>query len=464
MAADRGTPEWWRDRLVARYEKDLASRSVNAAYYDSLNPSAPVTTKYREAYARLLEISKTPWGRLVVDIVEERLTVNGFRIGSASDADESVWAQFRRNRMEAIQRQVHREALALGTSYVSVWPDEDGGPAMVYESAMAVTHETVAGNPHEVAGAIKIWHDSIEGRVRCNVYLPDAIYKWRSHSEVTEDAWAAASSARWKDVKWDMLEEVENPYGVVPIIPFVVRPNWQGYGQSDLEDLRPLILRIESMVTNSLLAVELGAFRQRWATGLEIPVDEDGTPVEPFKVALDRLWVSGDPDTKFGSFDSTDIRPYLQAISDAIAQLSSVSRIPTLYFNQSELSNPPSAASLEATETGLIKKVMERMDRFAESWESVAALALGIDAEITVSWGDPRTRSEAQSMDAAIKLMTVGVPFQGILEYLGYNPTEVKRMMDLRARDTFDRLLTTPLPTATRINTEQPTQSATQPE
>lgn len=457
---ERNTPDWWRDRLIKRYESDMAERALNAAYYDSVNPSPDVMSKYREAYRRLLQMSKTPWGRLVVDITAERLSINGFRVGASTEVDEQLWQTFRQNRMEALQRQVHREALALGTSYVSVW-SEKGKVKIAFESAMTVTHETQPGEPHNTAAAIKIWHDSIGGRIRVNLYLPSAVYKWQSKSEVSDEKWLNPSSDRFQHVQWEELPSVKNPFGVVNMIPFPVRPDYMGYGVSDLEDLRPIIARIESLTANTILATELGAFRQKWATGLEIPTDEDGNPIEPFKVALDRLWVSGDPDTKFGSFDSTDIRPYLQAVSDSVAQLSAVSRIPTLYFNQSELSNPPSAASLEATETGLIKKVLERQDRFSEAWEQVAKLTLSEPEEqITVSWNDPRTRSEAQSMDAATKLQSIGVPFQGLMEYLGYTPEQVARLKKMRAADTFDRLLATPLPAATRIN---PTQQEEQP-
>lgn len=465
MAEARGSAEWWRDRLIVKYTNDVLDRDVNAAYYDSLNPSPPVVDN--ETYRRILGQSKTPWGRLVVDIVAERIAVNGFRVGEDIQADADLWSIFRRNRMEALQRQVHREALALGTSYVSVWPDDRLGSRLAFESAMSVTHETSAGDPHETAAAIKLWYDPTTGLARCNLYLPEVTYKYASEKEVAESEWQSPKGDFFRNIRWTEPELVDNPLRRVPIIPFVVRPNWQGYGTSDLEDLRSIISRIESLIANTQLAVELGAFRQKWATGIEIPKSPDGDDlIEPFKVALDRLWTSGDPDTKFGAFDATDIRPYLQAVSDAIAQLSSVSRIPTLYFNQSELSNPPSAASLEATETGLIKKVNERIDRFSESWEQVATLVIGDDEQdIMPSFEDPRTRSEAQMLDAAVKLSTLTFPFQAIVEYLGYAPDEVERIKRLRSADTFDRLLQTPLPGATRINqTEQPAQADDQAE
>jgi hypothetical protein len=453
-----GSPEWWRDRLFDRYEADYKSRSKDAALYDTQSISPEFPTAYSDVYKRLLKLSRTPWGRLVVDIVNERLSVKGFQVGESTENDSDLWVLFRQNRMNALQRQIHREALAVGTSYASVWNPDRAGAKIVFESAMSMVHETMPGEPHATAAAQKMWYDSHYGMVRATTYLPDSIYRWVSNKRVEEKAWRESFKSEFKNT-WEVSEVIPNVTGMVPIVPFVVRPDWEGYGNSDLGDLHDTIGRIDHLMANTLLAVELGALRQKWASGLEIPVDPTtNQPIEPFKVALDRLWVSEDPETRFGSFDQTDVRPYLQGISDAIGQLSAVSRIPTLYFNQSDLSNPPSAASLEASETGLINKVYERQDRFAESWEQVASLATFFEtgeqvdpADVHTLWNDPRTRSEAQTVDAATKLYSINVPWEAIMEFVGYSPTEIERLKSQRAADTFDRLLNAPLNAATGI-------------
>lgn len=463
---DPMTNEWWLERLVKKYVKDQEARSYHASLYDSTNSMPGVPEKAADVYKRLLQVSKTPWGRLVIDIVAERLVLQGFNVGDDSDAADELWNLFRRNRVEAVQRQVHREGLALGTTYASVWETDDGQPRIAFESAMAMTHENFPGDPNRVAAAVKVWYDAVEEIIRANLFMPDATYRVRSTSKYTEESWRNALP----NVRWDSMDdrpEVTNIFDDVPIVPFVTRPNWEGYGTSDLEDLAPAILRIESLTASTMLAVELGAFRQKWATGVEIPEDEAGNPVEVYKAAVDRVWISQEPDSRFGAFDATDVRPYLQAISDAIGQLSAVSRIPTLYFNQSDLSNPPSAASLEASETGLINRVMERRDRFQESWEQVARMAaplggidLADDSMIDVVWRDPRTRSEAQVMDAAVKLSTIQVPWKYIMEFIGYTKSEIAAMEAARAADTFNRLLNTPLPSATRIEQQPPAATA----
>ena len=69
---------------------------------------------------------------------------------------------------------------------------------------------------------------------------------------------------------------------------------------------------------DALVASEFAAFRQRWAIGIDIPVDpETGRPIEPFKPAVDRLWTFPRPDPEdpnqafpqVGEFAATDPSP-----------------------------------------------------------------------------------------------------------------------------------------------------------
>ena len=447
--------EQWLKRLLSKFQVDVAERQHWNALYDSRQARPMPMPNYRDAYKRILSMSRTPWARLVVDLTEERIQVQGFSVGGAEDSNDLIWSLFKRSHMEALQAQAHREALATGTSYVSVWPDANDMPKMAYESSLSVTHETTPGDPHTVAAAIKLWFDSIAGRIRCNLYLPNEVVKFVSQGEVTQQTYSSAMVSL-PNAQFSLMETVRHDYSIVPIIPFLTRPDWRGYGRSDLTDIEETISRIEYLTANTLLAVELGALRQKWATGLEIPTDPDsGQAVEPFKVALDRLWVSEDPDTKFGSFSETDIRPYLSAISDAVGQLSAVSRVPATYMVQNELSNPPSAASLEASETGLINKVRDRQARYAESWENVARVALQIAGgtdlpddltNLSVQWADPRTRSDSQVLDAATKMHSIEVPWSAIMEFIGYTPDQIREMEQQRAADTFQRLLSGAIP------------------
>jgi hypothetical protein len=452
MAEARLSPAWWRDRLLDQWDVEQRERQRLLSYYEATHPLPTWMPKYRQAYVEMLRMARTPWARLVVDTTAERITAQGFRI-DAEDADAAVWQMFQRSRMDHLQRQVHREALICGTGYVSVWPDEAGSPRMVPESALQVVHETAAGDMDSVVAAVKVWPDTVEGVWRLNLYLADGIYRY----------WAPWSGAQTGSVVsdgrsnvvprgkvWTEMDPVPNLVGAVPIVPFVVRRDWNGYGRSELTDLVPLINRFEVLTSDLLVASSYGAVKQRWATGLEIPIDPDtGEEVEPYNVAVDRLWISESPETKFGAVEATDLGPIVRTIDNVVAQISAVSRIPSSYFVQSELANPPSADSLEASEVNLISKIRERQDAFGAGWESVVAYSLRLlgDARADISrietiWKDPRSRSESQILDSAVKLRSVGVPTEAVWEHVGYSPTEIERLRRMSTTDLLGRLAT----------------------
>lgn len=410
------------------------------SYYDNTHPLPYTLPKYRQPYMEMLRMARTPWARLVVDTTAERITAQGFRVDSAQP-DAAVWQMFQRSRMDHLQRQVHREALITGSAYVSVWPDVVGQPKLMPESSLQVAHETAAGDMDKVVAAVKVWPDSVEEIWRCDVYLADGIYRYWA-------PWSKYGQVVPKGKVWTEMDAVANLVGDVPIVPFVVRRDWNGYGRSELADLVPLIQRFEVLTSDLLVASSYGAFKQRWATGLEIPVDpETGEEVEPFNAAVDRLWISESESTKFGSMEATDLGPIVRTIDNVVAQISAVSRIPSSYFVQSELANPPSADSLEASEVNLISKVRERQDAFGAGWESAVSFGLRLmgDARADISrietvWKDPRSRSESQVLDAAVKMAALGVPQEATWEFVGFSPSEIERLRRMRATDLLARV------------------------
>lgn len=434
--ADRLSPAWWRDRLLEQHTHDRRVREEMVRVYNGTHPTpSGLTKRYAEQYLSLIRASRTPWGRMIVDTTSERLDFQGFRVGDGQP-DEQVWSLFKSQSVDQHQRNVYRESLSTGTAYVSVWPAQGGGVTIMPESSLNVTHELVAGTVDTVAAAMKVWADEVNQVWRCNLYLPDRVVMY-SAKYVESDIvpWTA---------QWSELMTVSNPMGVVPIVPFICRSDSAGYGRSELVDLLPLFDRVELITADMLVASSFGAFRQRWATGLEIPVDPTtGKEVEPFRAALDRLWISEDTETKFGSFDSTDLTPYIRAKDAVVAEIAAISRVPSSYFVQSELANPPSAQALEAAEANLISKVRERQMGFGKSWEQVVALALRAlgddrvidDSSVDVLWKDPRTRSESQVLDAAAKMKAIGFPFEAIAEFVGYSPSEVARLRSMRVAD-----------------------------
>jgi hypothetical protein len=94
------------------------------------------------------------WPRLVVDAVEQRLDVTGFRMPGSDSADSALWDVWQYNNMDERAGFAHTDALAIGRSYVCVGTnDEDSEyPLMTVESPYEMvairdprTHRVTAG-------------------------------------------------------------------------------------------------------------------------------------------------------------------------------------------------------------------------------------------------------------------------------------------------------------------------------
>jgi hypothetical protein len=103
----------------------------------------------------------------------------------------------------------------------------------------------------------------------------------------------------------------------------------------------------------------------------------------------------------------------------------------------------PSGESLKASETGLVSKVRRKMRVFGEAWEEAIRLAFLIEGDTKraedqgceVIWRNPETRSQAETVDAATKLSTIGVPEVALWEYIGATPQQIARWSELKAKE-----------------------------
>jgi hypothetical protein len=432
--------EGQRDRLLRKLSVQREHAASLWAWYHGVQPRPAVARKYQPAYRLLLDLARTPWARLVVDTLAERLHVQGFNSADGVDVSDEAWQLFQRSQLNADEWLVYTEALITGAGYVSVASDEDAGVTILApESAYEVTHEPLPGKRRTVSGALKLYPVDWSGRVwATELYRREARYAWIAELDrapVEDDTSVFPIDVDVESAELDWQESdafiTENPLDVVPIVPFENRATVLGGGVSELEDCLPVLQRIDKLTLDKLLTSEFAAFRQRWATGLEVPRDpETGNPVEPYSAAVDRLWVNEAPDGRFGTFEASDLSAYLSAIDAEIAALAAISRVPSHYLLQQNLANPPSAESLVAAESGLVAKVEERQRRFGEAWERALRIGLALDGteltgELETVWADAEMRNPAQVADAAVKLQTIGVPQRALWEYIGATPQQL---------------------------------------
>lgn len=445
---------WWLVRLLGKLEERAQVCREYQGFYEGHQPLAFASEKFREVFGRRYARLPANFMPLVVDAERERLAVQGFRFGSSPDADKGVWRIWQANQLDAESQIAHEIALSKGAAYVLVEPTPDG-PLITIEDPEETIVETAPGNRRVRLAALKVWTED-DGALRANLYLPTEIYKFRSRSKA-DTIGASLRQAQWETYQPDgETWPGVNPLGVVPIVPLLNRPRRDGSGRSEIEPVMGNQNAINKLRFDALVASEFVAFRQRWATNIDVPVDPaTGQEVSPFRPGVDNIWVArrptpdeiaqyGDkwPTPAFGDFAASDLSPYIDMIDNEVRGMASISRTPYYYLFGSGNSNPPSAEQTKSSEAPLIRKVISQSIHFGEGWEETMRLALLADGKTAKArttdaetiWADPETRNEAAVTDQLVKLKALGVPNEMLWELAGLSPQQIERIRTLVAK------------------------------
>lgn len=418
-------------RLLPGLDNQWANCAKADRYYRGEHDFEIASTKYRQEFARMLNAVCDNWMPLIIDAVEERLEVTGFRFNvdrnnPDTDADMDAWDIWQRNFLDEDSLLGFQAALTCGISYLMVWGNGDGEPIITAEHPSQTYVLTAAGNRRERIAAVKRWEDEWTQEVFVNLYMPDALYRLVKGG----DGWVEREPA------------LTNPLGIVPIVPIVNRGDLFGNGKSEIAEGISTQDQINKLVKDMLVASEFAAFRQRWVTGIELPVDENGNEINPFKSGVDRLLVAngieGGVKAEFGEFGASDLNNYVRAIENRIQSLASRTRTPPHYL-LGQSGQFPSGESLRAAETGLVAKVKRRRNAFGEALEEAMRIAFLVKQDTVrgnafraqTIWRDPESRTESEFVDSLVKLMAIGVPKRVLWERYGFTQTEMERFETL---------------------------------
>lgn len=416
-----------RDRLAPELTKRAKRVSLLEDYRDGDHPLPEGLTSglgsrkaraARDLHRRLLKVSRSNWCGLVVDAVDERLAVIGFRFDGQDAADEELWRIYQANGLDAEGLLVQGNALASGQAMVSVWPGRTAqeDPIIRAEHPSEVIVAYGRGRRDRIA-ALKSYVDE-EGFGQAVLYTKEEVWKWQTAKKVTGFSlqFHGDAAGRWvpKVVPGEQWPMASPTPGVVPIVEFQanprLKPSRYGGGLAEFEGVLDIQDRINETVFGRLVSTHYHAFPQKWVTGMDIPTDDSGTPIEPFQSAIDRLLAVEEPDAKFGTFPEATLTGYLSGVEADVKHLAAISKTPPHYL-LGEMVNI-SADALKAAEIGLVSKVRRHQLYMGEAWEEVGRLAMlckgdqkkGTDPMLEVIWRDPESRSDAQVIDGLVKL------------------------------------------------------------
>ncbi|HLU95320.1 MAG TPA: phage portal protein [Thermobifida alba] len=462
------SPAWWLHRLCGRLALDQPRLTLMDRYYRGDHPLPYVPRELKAEFRKMLARSRSNFMRLVVQAAAERLKVQGFRARGSEDADQDAWEWWTETcKMHLDANLAISDSMAMGRSYLSVWKfqNEDEPRAQIEDPRTTITERDPI-NRHKRAAGLRLWLDDWTGKVRADVWLPDGCYRYIAkadqlhRSSLWPQPWQPAYPIDDVDVRrtdlllresdpadlvqwtrqWVELDVLPNPTREIPIVPIVNYPTVlkQPDGESELDDVYLTQDRINEMLFNRALAAWTTAYRQKWATGLEIPVDEHGNPVQPFEAAIDRLWIAEGAEARFGEFGQTDLRGYIDSIEEDVKHIAVQTRTPRHYLV--EQGQTPSGDSIKSAESGLVAKVEEKQpiigDALVEVLRLRDRLAGREPRRMEVIWGDPEFRTLAELTDSMIKQVAAGIiPIRVAQERLGYSPSEIARMAALQAQE-----------------------------
>lgn len=444
---------WALDTLRKRTEVAARYRG----YYDGDGqPSMMDEERRREVFGHLFHAFRLNLCTPVVDALADRLQISGFseeragvgesagdqageesantpgsapaessaRSGDREDPADVVW---RRNRMHAQAGRVHQESIACGDSYVIVWPDGDGRATLYVQSAHDACVRYSKDLPGEIIMAAKRW-TLPDGSRRLNLYYRDRLEKYMAPGNESKDEPKADSYQMHADEAevWPLPNEWDR----VPVFHFANNAPLGDFGASELREA----VSVQDMVNKSVLDVLVGsefqAFRQRYAIGLEVPIDPvTGAPKkDALRAGAERLLLFAGEDVKVGEFGAMDLTQVIELWRQGAVAMAQVTGTPVHHFVMA--TGLVSGESQKTAEGRLDTKVKDRTRDFGEAWARVMALAVLIDTGRDISygtnWADTKPRNEKEAWEVAEIKKSLGVSERQLLSELGYTPEQIE--------------------------------------
>lgn len=312
-------------------------------------------------------------------------------------------------------------------------------PVLTWEDPrMCITFQDPIRPTRSLAG-LKLWSDVTKGQVFCILWLRDKTY-WYEGPKITDiegmpidklENTLSSAEGTFKLVRTEKSE-----IGEVPLVYI----EWQPEALAECEDLLDVQDRINLTLLHRLVITQNQSFRQRWMSGVTPRKGKRAADRPQFDPGADMLWVTDNPDAKFGDFAQADIRQVLEAIRDDINDMAALSKTPVHYL-MGKIANV-SGDTLTQGESGFVSKIRMRMASVGWGLEKAMKIvflylkdeekAKQVDAEVI--WADPEVRTRAETSDAAVKeaqVLADAPPYAlaVVMKRMGFAPDEIKYVM-----------------------------------
>ncbi|MFF7191779.1 phage portal protein [Streptomyces sp. NPDC008222] len=420
-------PEAWLKRLIQAHDQELPELKLMDAYYEGTQPLSYMAPEIQVELSDRMRQVVINWPQLVVDALDERLDIEGFRYAKSGPTADDLWEIWQANNLDEGSQQAHVDALALKRAYAIVGSnDEDEAtPVITAESALEVYAERDPRTRQEIA-AVKRWEEPAAAGAmpvqNAMLYLPDM----RVQFEKQKGAWVE-------------VDRDEHGLGQLLVVTLANRPRLRhADGTSELRSVIPLSDAACKIATDMMVGAEYYIMPRRWATGVSRDdfADENGNPLGAISSLAGRMWLNESTEVKFGQFPEAQLTAFHDTLNQLARLVSSLTGLPPSFLGLAT-DQPPSADAIRASEARLVKRAERRQRAFGEGWERVMRLALlvrdgSLDPKarsLETAWRDAATPTFAQKADAVTKLHASGIlPTEQAWEDLGYSAEQRDRM------------------------------------
>jgi hypothetical protein len=399
--------------------------------------------------------------KTVVDMLKDRLRVEGFTVNGASAGELGddgsfdglepseaaaalMWQWWNDNRMDSQQSRHHKRALRDGYSFIMVDYDaENDRPRLsLHELDDGTTGIVLHRDPTDANRVICVsryfytfdpLNPGSTGKERKNVYLPGEIRKYIRGS---------ATTGGWEpylddgDTTWPLpwVDRMGKPIGAAGI-------EFQDPDGGVISGIIGLQNALNKSWLDLLAAADTSGFPVLVAEYDEAGMgtdedDDDLTDSDELRVAPGRMVeVFGG---KVKRLEGANMSQMIDTVWTIVSAVGTVSRLPQHDMKPIPGVDFPSGEALKQSETGLVTKAEERQLVFGQSWADVMALAWRVQEafgkqrlpvlkrmNIAVTWKDAQTRMEKTEAEVATLHHALNVPDAAVWRKLGYAPEEI---------------------------------------
>lgn len=442
MALSDLKPEEWLHRLLVKKTAAYVEQRKLWQYYDNEQPLAFVARILQEQGDRFPPLMIN-WSALVVDALEERLDVLGFRDPKGDQIDETLQQVWQDNNLDEASGEAHICSMVAKQAFIMIGPPPAGRETPVvtveYPDQVAVEIDPATRQP---VAALKLYRSDplIAYADRATLMIPGKIITYEAGKQIDE-----TSDSGWAQARAD---DQSSP--LVPCVPMNNRAR-RGVGHSELQALLPVVDAGNQIATNMMAALEHHALPRRWGINVDPADFQDatGNALRAWQIATGAVWMipratdeDGNPipaaeaeRPQIGQFTAAELTNFHNSIKQVATVAASLYGLPPHYLGYSS-ENPASADAIRSSEARLIKRAERHQRGKSGTWETSSRISLAMMGHdpakanrLETVWRDASTPTAAASADRAVKLKQAGIIDQEqAQEDCGYTPGQIARM------------------------------------